>query len=109
VLYAFRRGNVDASALLEKAHSAASNRPDDDSAVQHLRQLCKGFAFNGDQNSGFIQPEIYNTIVKISLEVGDDEVLKQCLKLLGNQLSLSAGSDFGKAILSPRFSNVKPM
>jgi hypothetical protein len=109
VLYAFRRGSIDASALLEEAHSAASNRPDDDRAVQNLRQLCKGFAFNGGQNSGFIQQKLYNAIVTISLEVGDEEVLKQCLKLLGNQLSLSAGSNFGKAILSLGFSNVKPM
>jgi hypothetical protein len=107
VLYALRQGSIDASGLLEEAHSAASNRPDDDRAVQNLRQLCKGFAFNCDQKSG--RTEIYNTIVKISLEVGDEEVLKQCLKLLGNQLSLSAGSNFGKAILSLGFSNVKPM
>jgi hypothetical protein len=85
VLYAFRRGSIDASALLEEAHSAASNRPDDDRAVQNLRQLCKGFAFNGGRNSDFIQEKLYNTIVTISLEVGDEEVLKQCLKLLGNQ------------------------
>jgi hypothetical protein len=75
--------------------------------MQHLRQLCKGVAFNGGQNCGFIQQEIYNTIVQIALEFGDLEVLKQCLKLLGNRLSLSAGSHFGKAILSLGFPNLK--
>ena len=84
-----------------------SNQPGDDSALQNLRHLYKGIAFSSYQNSGPSQTEIHNSIVQIALEFGDLEALKQCLKLLGDRLSLSAGSHFGKAILSLGFPNLK--
>jgi hypothetical protein len=106
MLYAFRRGSIDIPGLLEEARSAVSNRPDDDRALQYLRHLCKSIAFSRRIR---IETEVHNMVVEIALELGDVEVLKPCLKILGDQLSSSAGSHFGKAILSLGFPNLKPM
>ncbi|OXV08675.1 hypothetical protein Egran_03562 [Elaphomyces granulatus] len=53
--------------------------------------------------------KILDTFTEIAIEFGDVDVLKRCLKLLGERLSLSVGSHFGKAIPSLGFSNLQLM
>jgi hypothetical protein len=101
---------MDASPFLAEAHSAVLNRPDDDRALQDFRHLYRSIVSGrtGHRNSD-IQIELYNSIVQIAIEFGDVDVLKRCLNLLGDRLSLSVGSHFGKAIPSLGFSNLKLM
>jgi hypothetical protein len=107
MLHAWRQGEMDLGPLLAEAHSATSDRPDDDRALQNLRHLCRGIVFGEIGHKNF--REIYNSVVQIALEFGDVEVLKQCLKLHGDGFSLPLGSHFGKALPSLGFSNLQLM
>ena len=89
-------------AFLAEAHSVASKEPDNDEALQNLRQICRGIAFDQIHNKDRTT-EICISVFQIALEFGYPEVLTQCLNRLGGDLSELIGSDLGKAILSLGF------
>ena len=100
VLRALIPGKI--GSFLEEAHSAASNRADDNMALKNLEQICRGIAVGHipyEDNS----TEIRVSVLQIALKFGYVKVLAQCLKRLSDRLSGSVGSDLGKAILSLGF------
>jgi hypothetical protein len=100
VLHALSRGKI--GSFLTEAHSAASNQPNDNKALKNLEQICRGIAF-GHINYKDDSIELRVSVLHIAFEFGYVEVLAQCLKRLGDRISGSIGSDFGKTILSLGF------